>query len=426
MALTVQAVRGMNDLLPEDTSVWQQVEKVLKETVESFGYSEVRMPVLEHTALFNRAIGEVTDVVEKEMYTFEDRGGEMLSLRPEGTAGCVRCCLEHNLIYNQEQRLWYMGPMYRHERPQKGRLREFHQMGCEVFGLNGPDIDAEIIMMTHEIWKKFGIDQRLVLQLNSLGSAEERAAYRKSLVEFLEAHFDELDEDSKRRTHTNPLRVLDTKDEHTGELLKSAPKLADHFGEQTREHFKKLCALLEAEGIAYEVNPRLVRGLDYYNLTVFEWVSNELGAQGTVCGGGRYDGLVSQLGGNPVPAVGFGLGMERLILLLTSLGIVKARPAVDVCVLGSGEGAELAQAKIAMALRRELAGVRIMTYCGGGSFKRQFKRADKVGARAAVILGDQEIKDNSVTIKNLRDESSEQQTVPFAQAAAALRAILLK
>ncbi len=424
MALNVQAVRGMNDLLPENTSVWQQVEKVLRDTLSSFGYSEVRMPVVEHTNLFCRAIGEVTDVVEKEMYTFEDRSGDMLSLRPEGTAGCVRCALEHNLIYNQEQRLWYMGPMFRHERPQKGRYRQFHQTGVEVFGLKGPDIDAELIIMTHEFWKRFGIADKVKLQLNSLGSSEERAAYRESLVKFLEAHFDELDEDSKRRTHTNPLRVLDTKDEHVGELLKSAPKLADHFGEETRAHFDKLRALLDAAGISYEINPRLVRGLDYYNLTVFEWVTDALGAQGTVCGGGRYDGLVEQLGGSPTYAVGFGLGMERLILLLETLGRIEPKSSVDVYILGSGTDIELHQARTAALLREALPGVKIMTHCGGGSFKRQFKRADKTGARAAVILGDDEIARGSVTIKNLRDAGAPQSEVALKDAPAALKTIL--
>ena len=424
MALNVQAVRGMNDLLPENTSVWQQVEKVLRDTLSSFGYSEVRMPVVEHTNLFCRAIGEVTDVVEKEMYTFEDRSGDMLSLRPEGTAGCVRCALEHNLIYNQEQRLWYMGPMFRHERPQKGRYRQFHQTGVEVFGLKGPDIDAELIIMTHEFWKRFGIADKVKLQLNSLGSSEERAAYRESLVKFLEAHFDELDEDSRRRTHTNPLRVLDTKDEHVGELLKSAPKLADHFGEETRAHFDKLRALLDAAGISYEINPRLVRGLDYYNLTVFEWVTDALGAQGTVCGGGRYDGLVEQLGGSPTYAVGFGLGMERLILLLETLGKIEPKSSVDVYILGSGTDIELHQARTAALLREALPGVKIMTHCGGGSFKRQFKRADKTGARAAVILGDDEIARGSVTIKNLRDADAPQSEVALKDAPAALKTIL--
>ncbi len=424
MALTVQAVRGMNDLLPDDTSVWQQAEEVLRDVVTSYGFSEVRTPVLEHTALFNRAIGEVTDVVEKEMYTFEDRSGEQLSLRPEGTAGCVRCCLEHSLIYNQEQRLWYMGPMYRHERPQKGRLREFHQMGCEVFGLEGPDIDAELISMTREFWKRFGIDGRLRLELNSLGSAQERAAYRESLVKFLEAHFDELDEDSKRRTHTNPLRVLDTKDPKVIELLKSAPKLSDHFGEKTRAHFDGLRRLLDNQGIEYTINERLVRGLDYYNLTVFEWVSSELGAQGTVCGGGRYDGLVEQLGGQPTRAVGFGLGIERLILILTNLGIIKPKARWDVSVISSGDGADAYAARVASELRHKLPGVRVFNHCGGGSFKRQFRQADKALARVAVIIGDQEMKDNSVTIKDLRNQDTQQRTLKLEDALLAIKPML--
>lgn len=424
MALTVQAVRGMNDLLPDDTSVWQQAEEVLRDVVTSYGFSEVRTPVLEHTALFNRAIGEVTDVVEKEMYTFEDRSGEQLSLRPEGTAGCVRCCLEHSLIYNQEQRLWYMGPMYRHERPQKGRLREFHQMGCEVFGLEGPDIDAELISMTREFWKRFGIDGRLRLELNSLGSAQERAAYRESLVKFLEGHFDELDEDSKRRTHTNPLRVLDTKDPKVIELLKSAPKLSDHFGEKTRAHFDGLRRLLDNQGIEYTINERLVRGLDYYNLTVFEWVSSELGAQGTVCGGGRYDGLVEQLGGQPTRAVGFGLGIERLILILTNLGIIKPKARWDVSVISSGDGADAYAARVASELRHKLPGVRVFNHCGGGSFKRQFRQADKALARVAVIIGDQEMKDNSVTIKDLRNQDTQQRTLKLEDALLAIKPML--
>ena len=424
MALTVQAVRGMNDLLPDDTSVWQQAEEVLRDVVTSYGFSEVRTPVLEHTALFNRAIGEVTDVVEKEMYTFEDRSGEQLSLRPEGTAGCVRCCLEHSLIYNQEQRLWYMGPMYRHERPQKGRLREFHQMGCEVFGLEGPDIDAELISMTREFWKRFGIDGRLRLELNSLGSAQERAAYRESLVKFLEAHFDELDEDSKRRTHTNPLRVLDTKDPKVIELLKSAPKLSDHFGEKTRAHFDGLRRLLDNQGIEYTINERLVRGLDYYNLTVFEWVSSELGAQGTVCGGGRYDGLVEQLGGQPTRAVGFGLGIERLFLILTNLGIIKPKARWDVSVISSGDGADAYAARVASELRHKLPGVRVFNHCGGGSFKRQFRQADKALARVAVIIGDQEMKDNSVTIKDLRNQVTLQRTLKLEDALLAIKPML--
>ena len=426
MALMVQAIRGMNDLLPEDTSVWQQVEKVLRQTMSSYGYSEVRMPIVEKTNLFCRAIGEVTDVVEKEMYSFEDRSGDHLSLRPEGTAGCVRAVLEHNLAYNQEQRLWYMGPMFRHERPQKGRYRQFHQMGVEVFGLNGPDIDAELIALTYSIWKKFGIENELELQLNSLGSAQERAAYREDLVKFLEAHFDDLDEDSKRRTHTNPLRVLDTKDEKVIEILKDAPKLSNYFGEETKNHFDRLQKFLDKLGIKYVLNDRLVRGLDYYNLTVFEWTTTALGAQGTVCGGGRYDSLVEQLGGSPTKAVGFGLGMERLILLLTTLGKIAPKPNVDVYVVGAGDEVELHMLEVSNFLRTELPQARIMTHCGGGNFKKQFKKADKVQAKVAVIIGEAEIANKSVTIKDMNNQDAQQQEVAIADAPKAILEILNK
>ncbi|MBQ9275663.1 MAG: histidine--tRNA ligase [Succinivibrio sp.] len=417
MKEAIQAVRGMPDLLPEDTARWQQVESVLRECVGSFGYSEVRLPLLEKTPLFNRAIGEVTDVVEKEMYTFEDRSGESLSLRPEGTAGCVRCCLQHGLLHNQEQRLWYTGPMFRHERPQQGRYRQFHQLGVEVFGLNGPDIDAEIIALSQLIWQRLKITDSLQLQLNSLGSAQERAAYRQSLVEFLSAHQEFLDEDSRRRLNTNPLRILDSKDPKVGELLQEAPLLSDHFGSETRRHFEGLQDLLTGLGIAFTLNPRLVRGLDYYNLTVFEWVTHDLGAQGTVCGGGRYDGLVEQLGGESVPAVGFGLGLERLILLLDKLGCFTPYVQADIYVIGSGAGVELHQAAAAAKLRELLPGAKILNHCGGGSFKRQFKRADKCGATFAVILGDNEIAHNSVTIKNLREGGDEQLELPLPEAA---------
>lgn len=422
MAQSIQAIRGMNDLLPEDTSVWQQVEKVLRETVASYGYSEMRMPIVEQTSLFCRAIGEVTDVVEKEMYTFEDRSGDSLSLRPEGTAGCVRAALEHSLIYNQEQRLWYMGPMFRHERPQKGRYRQFHQLGVEVFGLNGPDIDAEIIALTHDLWVRLGIADELCLELNTLGNSEERKRYRDSLITFLESHFDELDEDSRRRTHTNPLRVLDSKDEKVQALLKDAPVLFDFLGEESRRHFEQLGELLTGMGIQCKLNPRLVRGLDYYNLTVFEWTTTALGAQGTVCGGGRYDGLVEQLGGKAVPAVGFGLGLERLMLLLTTLGKVAPQSAVDVYVCGMGTEMEKHQMLFAHKLRSELPGVKIMNHCGGGNFKRLLKRADKVQARVAVILGDDELANGTVTIKDMR--TTEQQSVAQSAAADAIKAIL--
>ncbi len=401
MAVKVNAIRGMNDLLPQDTNQWQQVETILKSCVQSFGFSEIRFPIVEKTSLFCRAIGEVTDVVEKEMYTFEDRDGDSLSLRPEGTAGCVRACVENGLTYNQEQRLWYIGPMFRHERPQKGRYRQFHQFGCEVYGLQGPDIDAEIISLTAMMWKRLGLYDNVSLQLNSLGSAEERAHYREALVAFLEQHKEELDEDCKRRMYTNPLRVLDTKNEQIIELLKSAPVLKDYFGEETKQHFSRLCALLDELEIHYEINDRLVRGLDYYNYTVFEWVTSSLGAQGTVCGGGRYDSLVEQLGGQPTPAIGFAVGIERLMLLMQTLELIKPQGAVDVMVCAMGDNAEKFAFKVANSLRFDMPNVKIMLHCGGGKFKKQIAHADKVGAKFALIVGDDEALKQLVTVKNL-------------------------
>jgi histidyl-tRNA synthetase len=335
------------------------------------------------------------------MYTFEDRDGDSLSLRPEGTAGCVRACLENSLIYNQEQRLWYTGPMFRHERPQKGRYRQFHQFGCEVFGLNGPDIDAEIIALTAMIWKKLGLTDHVELQLNSLGSSEERAKYRDSLVAFLEQHKDVLDEDCKRRMYTNPLRVLDTKNEAIIEILKNAPKLSDCFGEETKNHFNRLCKFLDSLDIKYSINDRLVRGLDYYNLTVFEWVTTALGAQGTVCGGGRYDGLVSQLGGQETPAIGFAIGLERLVLLLQELNLVENKGNADVMFCAMGENAEIYAMTVANKLRFDLPNVKIMSHCGGGKFKKVMSHADKVGARFAIIIGDDEIAKGMVQVKDL-------------------------
>lgn len=409
MAVKINAIRGMNDLLPPNSSVWQQVEQVLKATLSSYGFSEIRFPVVEKTGLFCRAIGEVTDVVEKEMYTFEDRDGDSLSLRPEGTAGCVRACLENSLIYNQEQRLWYMGPMFRHERPQKGRYRQFHQFGCEVFGLNGPDIDAELIAITAAIWQKLGLTDYVKLELNSLGSKEERAQYRDALVAFLEEHKDVLDDDCKRRMYTNPLRVLDTKNERIIEVLKDAPKLSGYFKEETINHFNKLKLYLDSLGIKYTINERLVRGLDYYNLTVFEWVTTSLGAQGTVCGGGRYDGLVEQLGGQETPAIGFAIGLERLILLLESLALVKPSSPVDVMVCYQGENTDVFALKVADSLRSKFPSIKIMTHCGGGKFKKQIAHADKVNAQFALIIGEQEVQNEMVTVKNLA--TGDQQTL---------------
>lgn len=413
MAKQIQAIRGMNDCLPEQTPAWQLVESVIRRVVASYGYSEIRMPIVEVTSLFKRAIGEVTDVVEKEMYTFEDRNGDSLTLRPEGTAGCVRACIEHGLVYNQERRMWYMGPMFRHERPQKGRYRQFHQFGVEVFGLQGPDIDAELIMLTARLWKELGIADHAQLQLNSLGSPAERQQHREALVQFLEQHKSVLDEEAQRRMYTNPLRVLDTKNEDIQAILGDAPRLSDYFGEETNAHFEGLKSLLDAAGITYQLNDRLVRGLDYYNYTVFEWVTTSLGAQGTICGGGRYDGLVEQLGGQATPAVGFGLGLERLTLMLEELDKLHNVPApVDVYLCAMGEGSSIAAFQLAEKLRHDCPNLRIMNHCGGGNFKKQMKRADKVNASIALILGESELTNRTVTVKFLRDQS-EQQTVTY-------------
>ena len=401
VAKNIQAIRGMNDYLPGETAIWQRIEGTLKQVLGSYGYSEIRLPIVEQTPLFKRAIGEVTDVVEKEMYTFEDRNGDSLTLRPEGTAGCVRAGIEHGLLYNQEQRLWYIGPMFRHERPQKGRYRQFNQLGVEVFGLQGPDIDAELIMLTARWWRALGIADHVSLELNSIGSLEARANYRDALVAFLEQHKEKLDEDCKRRMYSNPLRVLDSKNADVQALLNDAPALGDYLDEESREHFAGLCKLLEAAGIAYTVNQRLVRGLDYYNRTVFEWVTTSLGSQGTVCAGGRYDGLVEQLGGRAAPAVGFAMGLERLVLLVQAVNPeFKADSVVDIY----------------------LPGVKLMTNHGGGNFKKQFARADKWGASIALVLGESEVANGEVVVKDLR--SGEQTTVTRDGVAAHLRTLL--
>ncbi|EKO3890537.1 histidine--tRNA ligase [Vibrio metschnikovii] len=401
MAKTIQAIRGMNDCLPTQSPLWQKVENAVKNVVSAYGYSEVRMPIVEMTPLFSRAIGEVTDVVEKEMYTFADRNGDSLSLRPEGTAGCVRAGIEHGLLYNQEQRLWYIGPMFRHERPQKGRYRQFHQCGVEVFGIEGPDVDAELIMMTARLWRELGIAEHVRLELNSIGSLAARADYRSALIEYLEQHQDVLDEDCKRRMYTNPLRVLDSKNPDVQAILGDAPELADYLDAESKQHFSGLCELLDAAGIEYTVNQRLVRGLDYYNRTVFEWITESLGSQGTVCGGGRYDGLVEQLGGKATPAVGFAMGLERLVLMMETLGNTEVRRSVDVYIVTAGEGTTMAGMKLAEQLREQVPGLRVMNHCGGGNFKKQFKRADKVGAAVALVLGENEIAEKTVVLKDL-------------------------
>lgn len=408
-AKAIQAIRGMNDCLPTQSPLWQKVENTVKQVISSYGYSEVRMPIVEMTPLFCRAIGEVTDVVEKEMYTFEDRNGDSLTLRPEGTAGCVRAGIENGLLYNQEQRLWYIGPMFRHERPQKGRYRQFHQCGVEVFGIDGPDVDAELIMITARLWRELGIDKYVRLELNSIGSKEARADYRVALIAYLEQFIDVLDEDSKRRLYTNPLRVLDSKVPAVQAILSDAPQLSDYLDDESKQHFSDLCELLDAAGIQYTVNQRLVRGLDYYNRTVFEWITESLGAQGTVCGGGRYDGLVEQLGGKATPAVGFAMGLERLVLILDELNLANVRRPVDVYMVTAGNNTMIAGMKLAEQLRSALPQLRVMTHFGGGNFKKQFKRADKVGAVVALVLGEDEVAQQNVVLKNL--DGGEQQII---------------
>ena len=410
MAKNIQAIRGMNDCSPTESPLWQWIEGQIRQILSSYGYSEVRMPIVESTPLFARAIGEVTDVVSKEMYTFWDND-EQLTLRPEGTAGCVRAAIEHGWIYNNEQRLWYMGPMFRHERPQKGRYRQFHQAGVEVFGIATPEIDAELIILTARLWKALGIDQHVSLQLNSIGSLEARANYRSALVAFLENHQDLMSEEEKERLVKNPLRILDTKNQALQDVLDGAPKLLDYLDDESREHFAQLCGLLDAVGIQYEINPKLVRGLDYYNKTVFEWVTSTLGAQGTVCGGGRYDGLVEQLGGHATSGVGFAMGLERLVLLVQEVNkSIPVKSAVDIYVVYQGEGTTLAAFQLAEKLRSELPHLSTMLHCSGGNFKKQFKRADKSGATLALVLGESEVQNNQVVVKHLLG-AAEQQTI---------------
>lgn len=401
----------MNDILPEQTPAWRYLERTVAELLDGYGYSEIRLPILEFTELFARGIGEGTDVVDKEMYTFLDRNEESLTLRPEGTAGCVRAVLEHGLSGGgQVQKLWYTGPMFRYEKPQKGRYRQFHQIGVEAFNLAGPDVDAELIVLTWRLWQKLGLADSVSLQLNSLGSSEARAAYREALVAYLQERFAQLDEDSQRRLTTNPLRILDSKNAQTQALLVGAPTLADYLDEESRLHFEGVKARLDAVGIRYEINHKLVRGLDYYNRSVFEWVTDKLGAQGTVCAGGRYDGLVSQLGGKPTPGVGFAMGVERLILLLETLQLLpeELNAPADLYLCAFGEAAELAGLALAERLRDANPGLRLLVNSGGGSFKSQFKKADKSGARFALILGEDELAARVVGCKPLRDDAQQQ------------------
>lgn len=424
MSKPIQAIRGMNDCLPNETAQWQQVEEVIRKTVASYGYSEIRFPIVEFTDLFKRSVGEVTDIVEKEMYTFEDRNGDSLSLRPEGTAVCVRAANQGALLYNQQQRLWYQGPMFRHERPQKGRYRQFHQFGVEAYGFEGPDMDAEVIMLSARLWQAFGITEHLRLEINSLGSNAARADYISALVEYLEQHKDKLDDDSLRRLGTNPMRILDSKNADVQAVLEAAPVLTDYLDEESKTMFVELQQRLDAAGIKYVINEKLVRGLDYYNRTVFEWVTESLGSQGTVLAGGRYDGLVEQLGGKATPGVGFAMGIERFVLLLQTLDVLKEPTSTaDVYMVAAGAGTDIKSVELAEVLRTKVDGIRVVSHCGGGNFKKQMKRADKVGASLAIILGEDELNNKQVTVKNLR-QHGEQETVSWEQLAARVSAIL--
>lgn len=418
MSQTLQAVRGMNDILPDDAAFWELFEDTIRSWLKSYGYRPIRMPIVEPTPLFKRAIGEVTDIVEKEMYSFIDGlNGEALTLRPEGTAGCVRAVIEHNLAARQTQRLYYIGQMFRHERPQKGRYRQFHQVGVESFGMTGPDIDAEMILMGARLWNDLGLDG-IDLQLNSLGQPEERAQHRAALITYFEENAELLDEDAKRRLHTNPLRILDTKNPAMQDLCAAAPKLIDYLGAESLAHFEGVQRVLRDAGIPFKINPRLVRGLDYYNLTVFEWVTDKLGAQGTVCAGGRYDGLVEQLGGKPTPACGFAMGIERLIALIKDSGGEPAAPVPDVYLVHQGEEAARLAFRVAEGLRDQ--GIDVLQHCGGGSFKSQMKKADGSGANFAVIIGDDEASTGEVQLKSLRQAGIEQRKLKVDELAEAI------
>ncbi|NOQ63525.1 MAG: histidine--tRNA ligase [Methyloprofundus sp.] len=414
MAKNIQAIRGMHDVLPDQSARWQFVEQEIRDVLASYAYTEIRLPIVEKTELFKRSIGEVTDIVEKEMYTFEDRNGDSLTLRPEGTAGCLRACLEHGLLHNQVHRLWYYGQMFRHERPQKGRYRQFIQLGVETYGMEGPEIDAELILLSHRFWQRLGILDKVELQLNSLGTAEERLVYREQLVEYFTAHSEQLDEDSQRRLGSNPLRILDTKNPAMQSLVENAPALSDALGEASKAHFKGLTDTLDTLGITYTLNQRLVRGLDYYSKTVFEWVTTELGAQGTICAGGRYDGLIEQLGGKPNHAVGFAMGMERILALLETREDLEQIQTVDAYMILVGESAVKAGLVLAEKLRDRLPKLRLQMHCGTASFKSQFKKADKSGADYALILAEDEVLNDKISIKFLRSEQ-EQQSVSVTE-----------
>lgn len=425
----LRAVKGMVDIFPQDSGTWQFLEQSVREVLTGYGYGEIRLPIVEPTSLFNRSIGEVTDIVEKEMYSFDDRNGDSLTLRPEGTAGCVRAAIQGGVL-KTTQRYWYAGPMFRYERPQRGRQRQFHQVGAEAFGVASPDMDAEVIVMTARLWQKLGLSEGVELQINSIGNNEARKLFRCDLVQYLEQHKDQLDEDSLRRLETNPLRILDSKSATTRVVLQDAPIMSDYLDEESAKDFAMLCDLLTVAGVAYTINPSLVRGLDYYNKTVFEWVTDRLGAQGTICAGGRYDGLVEQLGGKATPGVGFAMGMERLVLLLEEMHAVEAVSSrVDVYVVAVGELAYREALATVEGLRASLAGFTIVQHTGGGSFKSQMKKADKSGARIALIWGEDEVAAAQVSVKYLRAEQGdaprrEQSSWPLSEIKSVLIAAL--
>lgn len=437
MSKHIQVIRGMHDILPQQTPLWQFIEDKAREVVRAYGYQEIRLPVLEKTELFKRSIGEVTDIVEKEMYTFDDRNGDSLTLRPEGTAGCVRAGIENGLLYNQIQRLWYMGAMFRHERPQKGRYRQFHQIGVETFGLPGAEIEVELIFICARIWAALGLQgkglqesglhesglQNIRLEINTLGNSEERAVYRDKLVEYLSAHEQQLDEDSKRRLHSNPLRILDSKNPELDSLIKEAPRLTEYLGKDSSAHFARLEELLNEAGIPYQVNTRLVRGLDYYSHTVFEWITDQLGAQGTICAGGRYDSLVQQLGGKPTAAAGFALGIERLVALMEDLDISVPGNEPHIYLVLVGEQAQAKGLLLAEQLRDKLTGLRLQVNCSGGNFNKQLKRADKSGARFALLMGEDELKNDTIALKDLRERAG-QETIPQKKLVDTLKTVL--
>lgn len=419
--MKLQSIKGMNDIVPPDSTTWQRAQSLLQTVLSAYGYREIRLPIMEHTGVFERSIGDVTDIVQKEMYTFADRNGDSLTLRPEGTAGCVRAALQNGLL-QQARKLWYVGPMFRHERPQKGRYRQFHQIGVEAFGLPGPDIDAELIIMTARMWAELELDG-LRLELNTLGTLASRHHYREILRDYFRAHRDGLDDDSVNRLERNPMRILDSKNPAMKDLIAQAPQLDAHLDDDSRRHFDQLCATLDHAGIEFQVNPHLVRGLDYYSNTVFEWITNDLGAQGTVCAGGRYDGLVELLGGKPTPAIGCAMGLERLIELARERLERDADPDADVYVVVTDERYIAAALALAESIRDAEAGWRVMSHCGGGSMKSQMKKADRSGARAALIIGDDEYRDGTVTVKPLRADA-QQQTLARAAAVAVLRDLM--